>query len=250
MKSDHGDSSAGCKSRSYNAQAFFERAKFIVHLHPQRLKNLGGRMVTPMTPDQLFDCPRQRESFAKGRSPAHLHDQARDPARGGFLTEFTKQASQFLFAVLIYNLGSGHLGPRVHAHVERAVSVEAETALRVFKFVRRNTKIEERTPDSTKAKLVENARCMPEVRLAHDKAPAEMRESLADMPHCIRILIQSQNIGTTFQQRLSVAAAAACPIHDEQTGLRLEQLQHFPQQHWTVVHEVLDRLRLRFIFGR
>src|SRR5438445_13881362 len=98
-------------------------------------------MMTAMTPDQLFDRPGQRQRFTKGRSPAHLHDQARDPARGGFLTEFTKQASQFLFAVLIYNLRSGHLGPRVHAHIERAVSLAAETTLRVFELSGRNTKV-------------------------------------------------------------------------------------------------------------
>src|SRR5213596_3269505 len=68
-------------------------------------------MMTTVSADQLFDGACQRQSFAKRRSPAHLHDQARDPARGRFLTEFTKQASQFLFAVLIYNLTSSQLGP-------------------------------------------------------------------------------------------------------------------------------------------
>src|SRR5436189_6427892 len=131
-------------------------------------------MVTPMTPDQLFDCPRQRQSFAKRRSPAHLHDQARDPARGRFLTEFTKQASQFLFAVLIYNLTSSQLGSRVHAHVERTISNQAETAMRISELAGRTTKINERAADGTEAKLVENAGCMPEIRLPHDEAAAEM----------------------------------------------------------------------------
>src|SRR5438046_6930400 len=97
-------------------------------------------MMTSMPPDQLFDRPRQRERFAKGRGPAHLHNQARDPARGRFLPEFTKQASQFLFAVLVYNLGSSQPGPRIHAHVERTVSNEAETALSIFELAGRNTK--------------------------------------------------------------------------------------------------------------
>jgi hypothetical protein len=93
MKSDHSNATAGRKSLIQNAQAFFKRGKLIVHFHPQRLKHLGSWMMTPMTPDQLFDRPRQRQGFAKRRSPAHLHDQARDPARGWFLTEFAKQAS-------------------------------------------------------------------------------------------------------------------------------------------------------------
>src|SRR5438876_10635309 len=109
-------------------------------------------MMTTVSADQLFDGACQRQSFAKRRSPAHLHDQARDPARGRFLTEFTKQASQFLFAVLIYNLTSSQLGSRVHAHVERTISNEAKTAMRILELAGRNTKIKECASDGTEAR--------------------------------------------------------------------------------------------------
>jgi hypothetical protein len=177
-------------------------------------------MMTSMPPDQLFDRPRQRERFAKGRGPAHLHNQARDPARGRFLPEFTKQASQFLFAVLVYNLGSSQPGPRIHAHVERTVSNEAETALSIFELAGRNTKVKENAADGGNAKLVENAGCMPKIRLAHDEAPAEMCQSLANMPDCIRILIEPQDVGATLQKRFGVTATAARSVYDEKTGFR------------------------------
>src|SRR5438128_12187020 len=104
-------------------------------------------MMTTVSADQLFDGARQRQSFAKRRSPAHLHDQARDPARGRLLTEFTKQASQFLFAVLIYNLTSSQLRSRDHEHVERTSSNEAETAARILVLAARNTQIKEHADD-------------------------------------------------------------------------------------------------------
>src|ERR1043166_4232917 len=161
MKSDHRNATAGRQSLSQDSQAFFKRTKFNVHFHPQRLKSLGCRMMTSMTPDQLFDRARQRKSFAKRRRPAHLHDQAADPARSRFLTKFTKQASQFLFAVLVYNFGGSQFGLRIHAHVERTVSYEAETALRIFELAGGDTKIKKRAADRAKTKLVENTIRVP-----------------------------------------------------------------------------------------
>jgi len=137
-------------------------------------------------------------------------------------TEVTKQASQFLFTVLVYNLRSSQLGSRVHAHVERTVSNEAETALRIFQLARRNTKIKKRAADSAKAKLIENAGCMPEIRLPHDQAPAKMCQLLAHMRNCIRILIEGQNVSAALQKRFGVATAAGRSIYDEQTRFWLQ----------------------------
>ena len=79
----------------------------------------------------------------------------------------------------------------------------------------RNTKINERAADGAKAKLVENAVYMSKIRLAHDETPAEMCQSLADMPDCIRILIQGQNVGAALQKRFGMAATTARSIYNE-----------------------------------
>jgi hypothetical protein len=101
---------------------------------------------------------------------------------------------------------------RVHAHVEGTVSHEAETARRVLELARRNTKIKERAAYGANAKLVKHTGCVPEIRLPHDDASAETREPLAHMLHRIRILVQSQNIGTCFQKGFCVTTTAACSI--------------------------------------
>src|SRR6266699_344062 len=101
-------------------------------------------MMPTVPPDQFFDRARQRQSFTKRRRLARLDDQPRDPARGRFLTQFTKQSGQFLFAIFIYDNSSSQLRLRVHPHVEGTVSHEAEAARRIFELARRNTKIKER----------------------------------------------------------------------------------------------------------
>jgi hypothetical protein len=89
-------------------------------------------------------------------------------------------------------------------------------------LARRNTKIKECAAYGANAKLIKDTGCVPEIRLPHDDAPSETRESLADMLHCIRVLIQSQNIGARFQKGFCVTTTAACPIHDQRTWFRIK----------------------------
>src|SRR4029077_10935918 len=116
--------------------------------------------------------------FTKWRSLAHLDDQARDPACSRFLTQFTKQSRQFLFAVFVYDSSSSQVRLRVHPHIQRTVSHEAEAAFRIFELPRRNTKIKHRAADGANAKLVENPGGVPEIRLPHDEASTEVFQPL------------------------------------------------------------------------
>src|SRR5262249_30424279 len=118
--------------------ALFKCAQLIVYFHPQRLKNLGGRMLSSVTAHQLFNCARERECFAKRRSFAHFYDHARDPPRGRFFAQFTEEACQFFFAVFVYNCRRGEARSWVNSHIERPVSIETEPALCVFELSGRN----------------------------------------------------------------------------------------------------------------
>src|SRR5262249_2940310 len=118
-----------------------------------------------------------------------FHDHACDPPSGRFFTEFAEQTSQLLFVVLIYNRRGGEACSRVHAHVERAVSNKAETAGRGFELARGNGEIKKRAADTANPELVENKVSVPEIRLAHDDTPPEMRKTLAYVPDCIRVLV-------------------------------------------------------------
>src|SRR5437016_11679451 len=181
-------------------------------------------MLASVAADQLFDRPSQRQRFANRRSLAHLHNKARNSPRSRLFPQFAKQAGQFLFAVLVYNLSSSQRRSRIHAHVERTVSHEAEPALCIFELPGRDTQVQKRAANAANAKLVENGSCMPEIPLPHNEAPPEMRQSLTHVLHCIGVLIQGQNIRAAFQERLGMAAAPACSIHNERTRFWLEQL--------------------------
>src|SRR4029077_919082 len=147
----------------------------------------------------LLNRSRQRESFAKRRSLAHFDDQARNPSRGRFLTQFTKQLSQLLFTVMVYDGGSSQGGRRIHPHVEGTVSHKAETARRIFQLARRNTKIKEDAADRANAEFIENIACVSEICLPHNDAATEMCQPLRHVLDCVRVLIESQNLGAAFQ---------------------------------------------------
>jgi hypothetical protein len=61
---------------------------------------------------------------------------------------------------------------------------------------------------------------VPEIRLSHDDAPAEMCEALGHVPDCIRILIQSDHVGATFKHGFAVTTAATRGIEKQQTCFR------------------------------
>src|SRR4029434_942294 len=105
MKGDDTDARPGLESRSQNAQPLFEGAKFIIHFHPERLKNLRGRMTATAPADHFFDRIGQRKSLPeRGRLP-HPYDQACDATRSRFLPQLAEQLGQLLYAVLIYDNG-------------------------------------------------------------------------------------------------------------------------------------------------
>ena len=143
-------------------------------------------------------------------------------SRRRFFAQLTKETGQVFFAIIVDDCRGGEARPRVHPHVQRTVSHETEPALRVFELPGRNTQIKKRASDSANPQLVENTICVSEVCLPHDDAPAKIRQTLGHVPDCIRVLIQSQNIGATFQKRFSVAAAATRCVEDQQACFRLE----------------------------
>src|SRR6185369_8844444 len=143
----------------------FEGAKFIIHFHPQRLKNLCGRMTSTVPADNFFDRASQLNSLAELGCLPHLYDQASDTPRSRFLPQFAEQLGQLLCAVLIHDCGSSQPIPWIHAHVERAVVHETKTALRIFELPRGDTEIEKRTANGLNSQLIESFIRLPEIRL-------------------------------------------------------------------------------------
>src|SRR4051794_40945114 len=104
-------------------------------------------MLAAVAPDDLLDRFRQLQRFAERRGFALLYELARNPARGWFFAEITEDARQLFLIVAVHDIRGGQLAPRVHAHVERPITDDAEAALGVFELARRNTNIEQRAAD-------------------------------------------------------------------------------------------------------
>src|SRR5262245_5307116 len=222
MKSNHRNARAALKASSEKAKPLFQRAELVIYLHSQGLKYLGSRMMTAVAADQFLDRPRQRQSFAKRRSFSHFYDLACYPARRRLLSQLAKQARQLFLGIFVYDRGSGQLRARVHAHIERPVSHEAESTLRVFELPGGHPKIKKRAADHANAELIENAECASKIRLPHCEAFAEACQLLTDVLDGVRILVQRQNIRPVLQKCFGVATAATCGIYDERARLWFE----------------------------
>src|SRR5207302_9188903 len=118
---------------------------------------------------------------------------------------FTKELSQLLFTVLVYDGGSSEACRRVHPHVEGTVSHKAETARGIFQLARRNTKIKEDAADRANAEVIENTACVPEICLPHNDAATEMCQPYDDVLDGVRVLLNSQNHRAAFQYPFRVA---------------------------------------------
>src|SRR4030095_10135050 len=77
-----------------------------------------------------------------------------------------------------------------------------------------------------------------------------MCQTLAHVLDCVRVLVQSENISASFQERFGVAAAAAGSVEDEQSCFRIEQFNHFSLQHRTMIEKILRWLCALFRWHR
>src|SRR5204862_3812726 len=118
-------------------------------------------------------------------------------------------------AIFVYDRCCGQLRSRSHAHIERTVSHEAESALGVFQLPGRNTNIKKRTPDRSNSQLIEKTQRAPEIRLSDREPFAEARQLLRYISDRVRIAVQRQDVGPAFQKRLGMATATACGVYDE-----------------------------------
>ena len=206
----------------------FERAEFVVHLHPQRLEDLRRRMASAVASDDFFDRLGQRERFAKRRFLAQLDDLAGNAARGRLFAQLAKNPRQLFFRVAVDHLGGGQFPARIHPHVERAVAHQAETAIGVLQLPRGDAEIEHRAADLRDPELVENLAGFAEIcPAATSRARRNSARRSAREFERVRILIEGEHIRAGAQDRLGMAAAAASRIENERTWPRREQLDHF-----------------------
>ena len=106
-------------------------------------------------------------------------DGAGDPASMRFLSEPTKEVTQLLFVKFSDERARRNAAGGIEAHVERALSTEAECALGIGELVGAQAEVEQDAVGGCKAFLVGDGRQLLEIRLTQRHALAELGEAFA-----------------------------------------------------------------------
>jgi hypothetical protein len=89
-------------------------------------------------------------------------------------------------------LRRGFAAAGIHAHVERGIEAEAETARRIVQLRRRNTEIEQHTVDATGQGLALDQFCERRERAMDCRHTHVMREPMTRRLHRLRIPIHGE----------------------------------------------------------
>ena len=135
METDHCQATARREQRQRLREHALQLAEFIVDPHAQRLEGacrgvLAGLARRHGALDELGQLPRAQQ----GPDGAFAFDGVGDAAREAFLPEGGDHAAHFLARGPGQPVTDGFAALRVHAHVERSVLLETETARRIVEL--------------------------------------------------------------------------------------------------------------------
>src|SRR5207253_2898331 len=131
-------------------EATLELPELVVDEHAQRLERAGGGMLAGLArahggPDEGGELAGAGERMSAPRRD----DGLRHAPRETLLSEGGDHLAHLVKARTSEPRRNGFAARRVHAHVERAVSAEAEPALRIIELRRGHAEVEEHTAAST-----------------------------------------------------------------------------------------------------
>ena len=129
METDHGEAAADGQQFAAPPPAPRQLAQFVVDVHAQRLEGARGRMLAALARahrarNQRGELPRWSLSVP----PRAVHDDAGDASRKAFFSQRTDHVANLVGRGSGEPLRRACAMRRVHAHVERTVLLEAETA--------------------------------------------------------------------------------------------------------------------------
>ena len=133
-------------------------------------------MSAPRRDDGLRHAPRETLLSEGGDHLAHLvKARTSEPRRNGFAAR------------------------RVHAHVERAVSAEAEPALRIIELRRGHAEVEEHTAASTIVRVCRHERAEVGKRRVHERKPHFVGKTLPAGRDGLRIAVEREHAAFSTQ---------------------------------------------------
>ena len=126
---------------------------------------------------------------ADGLSLPLPRDRPRDAARGGFLAVLVDEVGEVALGEAVHEVLRRRAGGAVEAHVERALGLEAEAALRVVELDGGDAEVEEDAPRPLAAEV---ARDLAEVGVNEPRAVAERGEPLPRARERLRVAVGAE----------------------------------------------------------
>ena len=125
--------------------------------------------------------------------------------------------------------------PAIHAHVERLVALEAESAAGRLKLHRRHAEVGQRAVDERNAAPIEDVFNRSIVGVHEIHAIGERRERGARLRQRVLVAIEADDARRArLEERARVAAQADRAVDEQPAALRLQLAQHFRGEHGNV----------------
>ena len=147
MVGDDDQPSAGLQHPKALLQRHFQRLHLAVDLDAQGLEKFGQEFRLVLFGRAGFHGSNQLRRSRHGRRRAVLHQTVGYFPRRFVLAPVAQDAGQLLRGVAVHDVCRRQPSPLVHAHVERSLSAERESALHGVEMVRRNPQISQNAVD-------------------------------------------------------------------------------------------------------
>ena len=150
VEGDDDEARSRARAGSHALEELAEPFELSVDLDAQGLEGLGGGVDLALLGAPPVDLLDETAELARGLERMELaprDDLAGEPPGMGKLAVGPEHLVQPGLGIFFQDGGGGRLRPPVHAHIERAVGVEAESALRRVELERRDPQVEEHAAD-------------------------------------------------------------------------------------------------------
>ena len=147
MVGDDDQPAAGLQHPQALLQRHFQRLHLAVDLDAQGLEKFGQEFRLVLFGRAGLHGPDQLRRGRHGRRRTGLDQTVGNLPRCFYLAPVAQNAGQVLRGVVVHHVGRREPPPLVHAHVERSLSAERESALHGVEMVRRNPQVGQNAVD-------------------------------------------------------------------------------------------------------
>lgn len=236
MKSHHHQPAAWAQKTLRRLETTLELTQLVVHRNSQGLEGSGRGIARPLPPTFGTRHDRgERSGGGNGRHATRGYNSPSHRSRLGLVAVHEQQPRQRAFVHPVDQIRSGRSDAR-HAHVERTLGLERETALRFIQLEGGNAKVENDTVDGNNTQCRQPLLHGPEGCGDHSEGHLLTRQRPAALDS-FRITIEADHPTTRYvEDRTSVATAAERGVDLNALILRLQGVQYFRQKNRSMSH--------------